>query len=74
MHKSISFKVELSGEVSEPAKEKLLFLVKVMRTIAKDLEVKIEFPAVIHLDDLDVEETKKSPQGGLPSEARRGSL
>jgi hypothetical protein len=66
--KQIPFKIELTGVAEGDAEESLLLLIQVLRTLAKDLHLKIEYPAIIHLDDLDIstslntglEEAKKS--------------
>lgn len=58
MMKQIPFKIELEGEAEGDAEEALLLLVQVIRTLAKDLHLKINYPAIIHLEDLELEESK----------------
>lgn len=59
--KRIPLKIELTGQATEPVEDKLTMLIEVMRTIAKDFGVTIDYPAMIYLDDL---EEAPDPPGG----------
>lgn len=53
MRKQIPLKIELTGSADEPGGDKIVLLIEVLRTIAKNFGVIIDYPAVIYLDDLE---------------------
>lgn len=59
----IKFKIELTGMVHQPAQDNLLNMVALIRAMSPDLNVKLDFPAMIYLDDLEpVKEQAHDPQ------------
>jgi hypothetical protein len=59
--KPIPFKIELTGQATGPLEDNLTLLLEVMRTIAKDFKITIDYPAMIYLDDL--EQDSYPPRG-----------
>jgi hypothetical protein len=66
---AIPFKIELTGHATGPLEDNLTLLLEVMRTIARDFRIIIDYPAMIYLDDLE-ETNPPHPQG--VREARGG--
>ncbi|MCL4301139.1 MAG: hypothetical protein KJ077_35735 [Anaerolineae bacterium] len=63
--KKIPFKIELTGQAAGPLEDDLTLLLEVMRTIARDFGIRIDYPAMIYLDDASDEVARRgqSPQG-----------
>ncbi|GIK40228.1 MAG: hypothetical protein BroJett011_40610 [Chloroflexota bacterium] len=61
MRKKIPLKIELTGCADEPGGDKIVLLIEVLRTIAKDFGVTIDYPAVIYLDDLEESLNESDP-------------
>jgi hypothetical protein len=68
--KPIPLKIELTGTANEPGGDSIVMLIEVLRTIAKDFGVTIDYPAMIYLDDLEDSPNPPHPQG--VREARGG--
>ncbi|MBE7473116.1 MAG: hypothetical protein DPW09_29405 [Anaerolineae bacterium] len=60
--KRIPLKIELTGTATESAEDSLTMLIEVLRTIARDFGITIDYPAMIYLDDL--EPTPDPPGAG----------